>query len=140
MRVVVRRILLNDFQSLGVLYCISNGQLFIAKTLELPQKGNQPKISCIPPGVYQCRYTLSPSFKKHTYEILDVPGRSGIRIHSANYATQLLGCIALGSALKDINNDGHQDVIHSGNTMEEFEKIMSYESFELEIIEEPASV
>ena len=31
-------------------------------------------------------------------ELLNVPGRSGIRIHTANLPSQLLGCLAPGSA------------------------------------------
>lgn len=129
----IKRLLGTDKQTLGILHTVSNNQLFVAKTMELPDKDNAAKISCIPTGIYKCKYTLSPSFGKHTYEILDVPNRAGIRIHSANYASQLLGCVALGSALKDINNDGRQDVVHSGVTMEEFEKLMNYEDFELTI-------
>lgn len=132
-KVKLLRLLGTDNQMLGILHTVNNGQLFVAKTMELPDKDNAQKISCIPPGTYTCKYTLSPHFKKHTYEILSVPNRAGIRIHSANYASQLLGCVALGSALKDINNDGHQDVVHSGVTMEEFEKLMNYEDFELTI-------
>lgn len=130
----ILRLLGTENQMLGILHTVNNMQLFIAKTMELPDKNNASKISCIPKGTYTCRYTLSPSFQKHTYEILNVPGRAGIRIHSANYASQLLGCVALGSALKDINNDGRQDVVHSGETMEEFEKVMNYEDFELTIL------
>lgn len=137
-KVFAKRIFLTDFQSLGILYTVANRQLFVAKTLELPDKNNAPKISCIPQGIYICKYTLSPHFNKHTYEILNVPNRAGIRIHSANLASQLLGCIALGSALKDINNDGNQDVIHSGDTMHEFEAIMGGEDFELHVVNEPA--
>ena len=121
---------------LGILHTVYNGQLFVAKTMELPDKNNEQRISCIPKGIYTCKFTYSPHFKKFTYEIMNVPDRAGIRIHSANYAKQLLGCIALGSALKDINNDGHQDVIHSGETMLEFEKLMNEEDFILTVKEE----
>jgi len=120
---------------LGILYTVSKGQLFVAKTMELPDKDNAQRVSCIPTGAYPCKLTYSPNFKKKTYEVFNVPNRSSIRIHSANFASQLLGCIALGSALKDINNDGKQDVVHSGVTMEEFETIMNGEEFELHVIE-----
>lgn len=127
-----------EFQTLGVLSTINNNQLFVAKTLELPDKNNMPGISCIPVGIYLCKFTMSPSFGKKTYEIFDVSGRAGIRIHSANLAVQLRGCVALGSALKDINNDGRQDVIHSGVTMAEFEKAMNYEDFYLHVTNLPS--
>lgn len=139
-RAVIYRLLGSDQQSLGILSTVNDGQLYVAKTLELPDKGNQQKISCIPAGVYKCVWSFSNHFQKHTYAILDVPGRAGIRIHSANYFSQLLGCVALGSALKDINNDGHQDIVHSGNTMAEFEKLMNYEQFELVIVDNTAAL
>ncbi len=99
-----------------------------------------PRISCIPEGTYICKYTKSPLFSKNagrdvfTYAVLNVPKRAGIRIHSANYARQLLGCIALGSGLKDLDLDGQNDIIHSGDTMRKFEAYMNYEDFELTII------
>lgn len=129
--VTVIRLLSSETQTLGILHTTYNDQLFVAKTMELPDKGNKQKVSCFPKGTYTCKYTYSNHFKKFTYEVLNVPGRAGIRIHSANYASQLLGCIALGSALKDINNDGKQDVVHSGVTMDEFEKIMDGKDFVL---------
>lgn len=131
--VTVLRLLGTAEQTLGILYTIHNGQLFVAKTMELPDKSNAPRVSCIPKGTYTCKLTYSPSFKKNTYEVLGVPKRSAIRIHSANYSSQLLGCIALGSALKDINADGKQDITHSGATMLEFEKIMNGQDFTLRV-------
>lgn len=126
----------NEKQTLGVLTVDG----FTCKTLELPDKNNASRISCIPVGKYICKYTKSPLFSKNagkdvfTYAILNVPNRAGIRIHSANYARQLLGCIALGSEHKDLNIDGQLDVIHSGDTMRKFEDFMNKEDFELEIV------
>ena len=102
-----------------------DGFAWICKTLELPYKGNQQKISCIPKGIYEVNYTLSPLFKKHTYEIQNVPNRAGIRIHSGNYTRQILGCILLGKTLTDIDGDGIIDVTDSSTTVNEFEKLMS---------------
>lgn len=126
----------NDKETLGVL---STGS-FVCKTLELPWKDNANSISCFTPGKYLCKHTRSNSFSTahgkdvYTYEITGVPGRAGVRIHSANFVSELRGCIALGDAHKDINLDGLQDVVHSGATIEAFEKYMNYEDFELEII------
>jgi len=110
-----------------------NGYAWIAKTLELPDKNNQPKISCIPKGTYQVQYTLSPSFKKHTYEIQGVPMRAGIRIHSGNFTRQILGCILIGKELVDIDKDGTIDITESRKTIEEFEALLNYEPFTLTI-------
>lgn len=126
----------SDKETLGVL-SVDN---FVCKTLELPWKDNANSISCFTPGKYLCKHTRSNSFSASqgkdvfTYEITGVPGRSGVRIHSANYVSELRGCIALGDAHKDINMDGLKDVVHSGATVKAFEELMNYEDFELEII------
>jgi len=71
-------------------------------------KNNQEEISCILDGTYICKWTYSPKLSIehgkpfYTYEVMTVLNRSGIRFHSANYFFQLLGCIALGDAHKDI--------------------------------------
>lgn len=122
-------------QTLGILTITDEtGIIFTARTLELPYKDNANSISSFNPGKYICKFTMSPSFKIKTYEITSVPGRSGVRIHSANYVSQLRGCIALGDAHKDINADKLSDVTHSGKSIAEFEKLMEYKDFELEII------
>lgn len=124
-------------QTLGVMNVDNGG--FVSKSLELPWKNNQNNISCIPVGTYICKYTRSPRISKvkgedfFTYEIMDVPNRGGVRIHSANYFHQLRGCIALGNAAKDMDMDGCNDISHSGDTIKAFEKYMNYEDFELEI-------
>lgn len=70
-------------------------------TTELPWRENRQKVSCIPPGVYDCEIVKSPAFGR-VYEVKKVPGRSHVLIHSANFAgdeslgytTELQGCIA----------------------------------------------
>lgn len=138
----MKTVLLNRFldttrQSLGVWQTNIIGELFICKSLELPFKNNEHNISCIPEGEYICKWTRSNRLSKmskhdvYTYEIQNVPNRAGIRIHSANYFFQLLGCIALGDSHKDINADGELDVIHSGNTVAKFNALMNQEDFKL---------
>lgn len=136
-KVICLRTFGNDKQTLGVMVITSptEGVIFSGRTLELPDKKNANNVSCILPGKYLCKYTMSPSFGIKTYEITSVPGRAGVRIHSANYYSQLRGCISLGDSHKDINADGQLDTIHSGDTVKAFEKLMNYEDFELEIIE-----
>jgi hypothetical protein len=127
----------DDRQTLGTLTVVKNENIFVCKTLELAWKGNKPDISCIPEGEYPCIYTRSRRLSElkgrdiFTYEVLNVPGRAGIRIHSANYFFQLKGCITLGSALKDLNLDGSLDIIHSGDTVQRFNLFMECKSFRL---------
>ena len=71
------------------------------RSLELPWRGNQRGLSCIPEGIYRCVMVRSPRMGR-VYGVCDVPGRSNVLIHSANLAgdihlgwdTQLQGCIA----------------------------------------------
>jgi len=128
--------------------------IFECKTLELPNKNNLPGKSCIPAGRYKCTWYKSPRFstlandkykKIHNvypnpllevwhYLINDVPNRAGCLIHSIVYSRDLRGCIGLGSIYKDIDLDGNMDVIHSGETIRQFEKIINKEDFLLNII------
>lgn len=100
-------------------------------TLELPWKENQRRISCIPVGTYKIKKHNSPKFGK-CFWVLDVPNRSEILIHPANYTRQLLGCIAVGMDHKDINNDGELDIVSSRKAVGE---LLKYDLTELEIIE-----
>jgi hypothetical protein len=61
--------------------------------------------TAIPKGTYTVVGTVSPKFKNRVWakkyngivpEIIGVKGFSGIRIHPANTAAELLGCIAPG--------------------------------------------
>lgn len=107
---------------------------FACMTLERAWKNNQSNISCIPRGTYRVKYTFSPKFLKYTYQVMDVPNRTGIRIHSANYFFDLLGCIALGSGYSSLNSDREKDIINSRATIKSFEDFMQRKDFNLEII------
>ena len=47
----------------------------------------------IPPGIYPVERTWSPRLKKALPEILDVPDRTGIRIHMGSKPEHSKGCI-----------------------------------------------
>src|SRR5271166_5946784 len=55
-----------------------------------------PGHPCIPAGRYRAVLTRSPHLGYICPELLDVPGRSDIRIHVANWPLDLLGCTAVG--------------------------------------------
>jgi len=69
---------------------------FVCFTIELPWKENKQNSSCIPEGIYELRSRTSTKFHNHL-EILDVPNRSYILIHPANWPKELHGCIGLGN-------------------------------------------
>ncbi|USD22137.1 DUF5675 family protein [Microbulbifer variabilis] len=71
---------------------------FVFYTVERPWLGNRPFESCIPEGVYSCNPYNSPRFP-NVWELKEVPGRTKILIHTANYSADVQGCIGIGSNL-----------------------------------------
>lgn len=117
----------NSKQQLGDL--VAKNVLF--KTLELSWKDNKPNISCISTGEYLCNWTFSPKFMKYTYQIMDVPYRSGIRFHPASWFSSLQGCIALGTHYTDLNKDDSADLANSKKSIKKFEDLMERKPFKL---------
>lgn len=132
--VEIKRTLSDNFQTTGTLTADNKGARFICKTLELADKNNARDISCIPKGTYEVKWLFWWSKLKYAYEVQNVPNRSGIKFHSANYYFDLKGCIGLGNNLVDINSDGKLDVVNSRNTISAFENFMDRKSFTLSII------
>lgn len=84
-------------------------------TLELPDKGNAPNVSCIPPGTYKAFKRVKPSGV--VIQLEGVPGRSGIQMHAGNFTRQILGCILPGDGIKDLDSDTIPDVTNSEPTL-----------------------
>lgn len=133
MHVKIQRIQKNDFQCLGIMTLFDDHGFpyWENRTLELPDLDNQSRISCIPEGEYTVVKRNSEKYGDH-FHILDVPNRSYILIHNANFKRQLKGCIAVGLAHTDIDGDGHRDVTRSKKTLKDLNKQLP-ESFTLEI-------
>jgi hypothetical protein len=72
-----------------------NGDKQLCCTCERPWLDNTPDVSCIPPGSYDFTTYESPT-KGQVWITQDVPGRTNIEVHSANWPSQLEGCIAVG--------------------------------------------
>ncbi len=130
----ITRIVEDSKETLGTLEAHNLNAVLMCKTLELPWQNNLKNISSIPKGTYKVRWTFSSRFLRYTYEVQDVPGRTGIRIHPANYFFQLNGCVALGDKLVDINGDGKLDVTNSRATLALFESFMQKQEFTLKIV------
>ena len=118
MKLLLTRVLTSDKQTLGTLYLLDNYNTVIDSwfTLELPDLGNKRRVSRIPEGNYKARKHQSPRHGKSLW-LQDVPNRSEILIHKGNYHTDILGCILIGTDIKDINNDGYKDVVNSRYAM-----------------------
>jgi len=134
MKAILTRIGHGETQTLGELDIFSDDDnlIFTCKTLELEEDINAVRDDCIPKGTYKVVRRFSEKYKNH-FHILDVPNRSYILIHSANYSRQLLGCIAVGHAHIDIDGDGLKDVTSSKATMQRLNEILPNE-FELQIL------
>ena len=95
------------------------------RTVERPWKNNAKGESCIPAGDYVCKWQLSPS-KGWCYQITNVPNRDRILIHSANFASELQGCVALGTERMHGDRKGvansrlAMDLLHSAAKKEPF--------------------
>ena len=124
MKILIDRYSPEEKQTIGKLYLLENNNSIINEwdTLELPWKDNQRRVSCIPKGIYKAKKHNSPRFGKSLW-LQDVPNRSEILIHKGNYYTDILGCILIGTDLKDINNDGIIDVVNSARAVKE---LLSY--------------
>lgn len=145
LRVVLTRTSSNLQGTAGVLTVRNGDAVKTWYTLELPWLNNSPGVSCIPAGSYRCQQTMSPKYRKLLYLVEAVPRRSGIRIHSANFAgsvkhgykCDLLGCIALGKQLSVIG--GQLTLTSSRVAMREFERFTEGKTFTLEIVWEGAA-
>ena len=112
----------------------------VYRTLELPWRENRPNRSCIPAGIYGTRWVHSPRFG-WVYQIMDVSGRTHIKMHAANYGgdvkkgfrTHLLGCVALGLYTGTL---GHQRaVLCSRTAISGFNQALKQRPFTLTIQE-----
>lgn len=111
------------------------GRLFtghgILHTVERQWLGNKPYESCIPEGVYDVIPYSSAKYPD-VWELQDVPGRSKILIHVANYPREVEGCIGLGMGFY---NDP-MGVSKSRDAIQSFREIMhGVDKFTLEIIQ-----
>lgn len=83
----------------GVLSCPrADGSFLTLATLELPWRGNQRGVSCIPAGTYPVQYGWSDRWNCLMPHVLDVPGRDAIEIHIGNGPGDTDGCIIVGMA------------------------------------------
>ena len=93
-----------------------DGELFYS--VEKPWLDNAPNVSCVPEGTYKTSWRDSPKFGE-TWHIKDVPDRTYILIHAANYPTDVHGCIGLGMQLMA----DRIAVGHSRKAVNAFEKL-----------------
>lgn len=75
-------------QTLGSFIVFDQDQVALSvKSLELPWLDNERSISCIPAGTYDCERIQHPKYG-HCWLVKNVPSRTGILIHTGNYASE----------------------------------------------------
>lgn len=129
MKLLLKRIAKRDTYTIGRLYIDG---VYFCDTLEDKDRGltqsmttselSQKKIpskTAIPTGEYQVTITYSNRFKQQMPLLNNVPGFSGIRIHSGNTAQDTDGCILVGK------NKSVGKVLESRKTYQELYKILS---------------
>jgi hypothetical protein len=103
MELLLKRVQFGETFTLGKLY--HDGQ-FICYTLEdkvrevIGEPVSAWKVAgqtAIPAGVYPVIITMSARFKIRLPLLMDVPGFSGVRIHTGNSSADTEGCILVGS-------------------------------------------
>lgn len=112
-------------QTLGVITVFEDNikPIYDCKSMELELDCNAVRDDCIPAGIYSVIKHNSPKFGP-CFWIQDVPDRSEILMHPANFHYQLLGCIAPGTKHFDIDKDGDLDVTNSRNTIKKLLSLM----------------
>ena len=111
------------------------------QTGELPERGNQPSLSCIPAGEYRVDWHHSPRFGD-CYQLEAVPGRSHILIHAGNLCgdttrglkSDVEGCVLLGYSVGALN--GQDAVLSSKAAVADFEEYMKRAPFTLRVVDE----
>jgi hypothetical protein len=103
---------------------------FKCYVVERPWKGNKPNDSCIPAGVYLCKWQRSPKFG-WCYEVTHVPGRGRILIHPGNYYWHSHGCLLPASRLGAMA--GHKAGLSSRPAVLRLNSFFDKQSFLLEI-------
>lgn len=102
--------------------------------LERPWLGNAANQSCIPAGSYKAVFLdRSASGKyRNVYHLRDVPGRSGILIHTGNVVAHSRGCLIIGKRRGTLS--GNPAVLNSRTALGELNDLMQGEDFTLNII------
>lgn len=124
MKVVLNRLLDTGKETLGSLTIYDELKVcYECKTLELSWKDNKRNVSCVPRGEYEVSTRFSERHGEH-FILKDVYDRDFILIHSANFYTQLRGCVAVGKSYADINGDNELDVTSSRDTLDDLLNIL----------------
>lgn len=65
----------------------------------------EPLPPVIPTGEWPIRFEYSPKFKRHLWELKNVPGHTELKIHNGNNWAATEGCILIGMRHGNLNGD-----------------------------------
>jgi len=106
------------------------GEVFY--TIERPWLNNEAYVSCIPDGVYTLEKRHSPVVHRTSggayqegWEVTDVPGRTFIMLHPANWMDDLAGCIGVGKRYAVTQNKKAQWVPSVLDSRAAFKEVMT---------------
>src|SRR3990167_2998490 len=74
---------------------------------------------CVPEGAYRVERYDSPKHGPNTWQLENVPHRTNIQIHIANWPSELLGCITLGGGFGS-SESGEWGVLQSRIAYDKF--------------------
>jgi hypothetical protein len=115
---------------------IINSRVF-SVCLEPADLENRRNVSSIPAQQYLCRRYSSEKYPD-TFQIMNVPDRSKVLIHSGNTIHHTEGCILLAQHVGKLNAGGAiaRGVLNSGKTFKAFMALMNgFDEFHLTVIE-----
>jgi hypothetical protein len=120
-KVILQRVWMDDNQSTGSLIVLDELRqpIYISPCIERGDRNNEQNVSNVPTGTYPLIWESSPKFGM-VWELKDVPNRSECKIHAANMWNQINGCIAPGTYLGELNDDGYYDTLSSGEALKRF--------------------
>lgn len=100
-------------------------------TVERPWLNNQPGISCIPCGDYNCAPRHYHRGNYAAIELKEVPCRTHILIHKGNLPKHVQGCVAVGSYTGCLS--GQWAVLNSAGAFNQLMDIVGGKNFKLVI-------
>ena len=135
MKPVLELIRLEENEKYGTFGVLKINKEVFCVTLELPDRLNRSNQSLIPAQQYTCKKVNSRTHGV-TFEVMNVPGRTGILFHPGNSVKDTEGCILLGGCFGKFNH-GDRVILNSGKTFKKFmKKLGSYDELHLTIKEE----
>jgi hypothetical protein len=95
-----------DFREDGIFgFLLDKNYKYLFTTLE----HSYDLLPKLPSGVYKCKrgmHRLHDLVEFETFEVLDVPGHTGILVHVGNYNGDSEGCILIGSGFGSTGKGG----------------------------------